>query len=130
MAGAFDATAYDNVGYFSGASVAPPVVVTIPGAGSGGRDPAPISSFIRWGKKKKKDREEQIEEVAAAIQQAVAAEAAPYIDPVNREAIAARLLETETLARLRRIRTIEAMMDRIEREIAEMDDEEAILLLM
>lgn len=130
MAG-FDSTGFDNTGYYTG-SVAPPAAVVIDhGAGSGGhKDQALIAPFIRWGKKKKKDREEQIEEVAEVIQQTVAKSAAPYLDQVERDLIAARLLETENLAQLRRIRTIDDMLVRIERELREMDDEEAILLLM
>lgn len=130
MAG-FDGTGFDNTGYYTGAGVTPPaVVITDHGAGSGGhKEPALIAPFIRWGKKKK-DKQAQIAEVADAIQQTVAKADAPYIDPVERDLIAARMLETETLASMRRIRTIDDMLARIEREIMEMDDEEAILLLM
>lgn len=106
------------------------------GAGSGGhsatwanKSPAFIAPFIRWGKKKK-TKQAQITEVADVIKQTVAKADAPYIAPVERDLIAARLLETENLAQLRRIRTIDDMLARIERELMEMDDEEAILLLM
>lgn len=106
------------------------------GAGSGGhsttwsvKGPALIAPFIKWGKKKK-DKQAQIAEVAAVIKQTVAKADAPYIDPTERDLIAARLLETENLAQLRRILTIADMLARIERELGEMDDEEAILLLM
>ena len=128
MAGAFDATAYDNVGYYTGV-VAPPAAVVDRGAGGGGREPALIAPFIRWGKKKKK-KKEAIAEVADVIQQVMAlAEAPPYIDPVERDILAERLLAVESLAQLRRVQTIETMLARINRELQEMDDEDTILLI-
>lgn len=131
MAGGFDGTGFDNTGFYTGSGASPPAAVVIDsGAGSGGhKDPALIATFIKWGKTKK-TKQAQVAEVAKVIKQTVAKTDAPYIDPGERDLIASRLLETENMDKLRRIRTIGDMLARIERELMEMDDEEAILLLM
>lgn len=93
-----------------------------------------------WWKKKKPDKEsakliwsllpksEKREIVIDAVKQALdAAPDAPQIDP----AVAAdALLMEQTLSELRRIKYAETLLARIERAIAEIDDEDAILLAL
>ena len=82
-------------------------------------------------KKRKKDEEAKIEIVEDAIEQAL--EAAPIAPPISPEQVelAAKLLLAEYgLAELRRIKFAETLLLRIEQVMAEIDDEEVILLAL
>lgn len=128
-AGSYSLTGTDATFIYT--PVAAPAVAVVSGAGGGGRrkEPALIAPFITWGKAKKPKKPEQIAEVASVIQQVTAKADAPYLDPGERDVIAARLLAAENLAQMRRIRTIEDMLARIESERREMDDEDLLLLV-
>jgi hypothetical protein len=125
MAGIFDTGIFDT-GIFDHAAVAPPGVVTPPSYGGGGARgrPAPIWSEVSWLKKKKKpDKEDLIEEVAEVVEQV-----APEVNEEESRLIAVRLLEQITWAQLRRLQTLEAFAAKVEAELAELDDEEVLLL--
>jgi len=91
----------------------------------------PAKLILSWmpQKKWKKDEKAKVEIVEDAIEQAL--EAAPVALPINPEQVelAARLLLAEYgLAELRRIKYAETLLLRIEQVMAEMDDEEVLLL--
>jgi hypothetical protein len=91
----------------------------------------PAKLILSWmpPKKRKKDEKARIEIVEDAIGQAL--EAAPVASPINSEQVelAAKLLLAEySLAELRRIKYAETLLLRIEQVMAEMDDEEVLLL--
>jgi len=91
----------------------------------------PAKLILSWmpQKKRKKDEKAKVEIVEDAIEQAL--EAAPVALPINPEQVelAARLLLAEYgLAELRRIKYAETLLLRIEQVMAEMDDEEVLLL--
>ncbi len=133
MAGIFDTGIFDT-GIFDHAAVAPPVVVPTPSPVVGGRagqyrEPAKL--ILSWmpQKKRKKDEEERVQIVEDAIEQAL--EAAPVAPPINPHEVemAARLLLAEySLAELRRIKYADTLLDRIQTVMADMDDEEVLLL--
>lgn len=74
-------------------------------------------------KKKKAKKAEIVEEVAEVV-----AEAIPQAPADESRQIAMRLAEQMTVRQLREIQTIDALIARVEAEIAEMDDEEVLLL--
>lgn len=76
-----------------------------------------------WQKKKKPKKEEIVQEVVEEVVEAIPA-------PVKDESrlIALRMAEQMTVRQLTQIQTIEALISRVEAEIAEMDDEEVLLL--
>ena len=74
-------------------------------------------------KKKKPRKEEIVREVAEVV-----AEAVPQVSTDESRLIALRMAEQMTVSQLRQIQTIEALIARVEAEIAEMDDEEVLLL--
>lgn len=80
--------------------------------------------FGGWKKKKKKpEKEELVEEVAAAVIEAV-----PEITVNESHIVAERLVAQMTWTQLRKIETLDALVVRVERELAEMEDEEILLL--
>jgi hypothetical protein len=118
MSRLFDTGLFDT-GLFDGAAV---VVTPTPEPVRGGG--APIWSEVSWFKKKKKPKKEDlIEEVAAVIEQAV-----PQATEDESLRVAVRLVEQISYAQLRRMETIDAFIARVEAELAEMDDEEVLLL--
>lgn len=133
MAGIFDTGIFDT-GIFDHAAVAPPVVVPIPSpvvGGGAGQYREPAKLILSWmpQKKRKKDEEERVQIVEDAIEQAL--EAAPVAPPINPHEVemAARLLLAEySLAELRRIKYADTLLDRIQTVMADMDDEEVLLL--
>jgi hypothetical protein len=74
-------------------------------------------------KKKKPKKEEIVREVAEVV-----AEAVPLVSTDESRLIAMRMAEQMTVRQLRQIQTIDALIARVEAEIAEMDDEEVLLL--
>ncbi len=80
---------------------------------------------VSWLKKKKKKpkKEELVREVAQVIEQA-----APQVSDAESEVIARRIIAQTTYRQLQQIATLEAFLARVEAEIAEMDDEEVLLL--
>lgn len=133
--GIFDTGIFDNAEPFGifdhleqGTAVVTPTPVRGGGAGQFGE---PAKLILSWlpPKKKKKKEEERVEIVEDAIEQAL--EAAPVAPPISPEQVelAARLLLAEYgLAELRRIRYAETLLLRIEQVMAEIDDEEVLLL--
>lgn len=122
MAGIFDTGIFDT-GIFDHTPIAAVVPPTLGGGGARGR-PAPIWSEVSWFKKKKPPKKEElVEEVAQVVEQAV-----PQVTAEEAHVVAERILEQITYAQLRRIRTLEAFIARVEAEIEEMDDEEVLLL--
>lgn len=76
------------------------------------------------GKKKKKPKKDEIvAEVVEAVEEAV-----PELPAIDTRMIALRLAEQMTVAQLRQAQTIATLIARVEAEIAEMDDEEVLLL--
>lgn len=123
--GIFDRNIYDNI---LGPIRARPSQIFGGGAGQS-REPAKlILSWLPPKKKKPKD-EEKVAVVEDAIEQAL--EAAPIAPPINPQEIelAARLLLAEySLAELRRIKYADTLLERIQTVMAEMDDEDVLLL--
>lgn len=96
-------------------------VIPPPSYGGGG---APIWSEVSWFKKKKKPRKEKlVEEVAEVVEQAV-----PAVTRDESRIVALRLVNQITYEQLRQIETLQAFIERVEAELAEMDDEEVLLL--
>lgn len=119
MAGIFDTGIFDT-GIFDHAAVA--VTLPPPTYGGGGAPIWPGALQALFGKKKPK-KEDVIEEVAAVIEQAV-----PQVTEAESEVIAERLYEQLGIKHLKQISTIDALIARVEAELAEMDDEEVLLL--
>lgn len=95
--------------------------ITHPPSYGGG---APIWSEVSWFKKKKKPKKEElIEEVAAVVEQAV-----PQVTEDESRVVALRLVNQISYAQLRQIETLEVFVAKVEAELAEMDDEEVLLL--
>ena len=88
--------------------------------GGGG---APIWSEVSWFRKKKPKKKDIIADAAAVVEQAF-----PALTPDESLLIARRIADQMTAAQLQRMRSLGAFMARVEAEIAEMDDEEALLL--
>jgi hypothetical protein len=85
---------------------------------------APIWSEVSWFRKKKKPKKEDlIEEVAEIVEQAV-----PAVTEQESRVVALRLVNQIPYAQLRQIQSLEAFIARVEAELAEMDDEEVLLL--
>lgn len=117
--GIFDTGIFDT-GIFDHQVLAPSVRPDAPRGGGG----APIWSEVSWFKKKKKPKKEDlIEEVAAVVEQAV-----PQVTEDESRVVALRLVSQISYAQLRRIDSLEAFIARVEVELAEMDDEEVLLL--
>lgn len=122
---AFQADAFQNNAFqiWTGAVVAPPERIQLGGHGGWVH-----GHEIRWGRKRKR-REEQIEEVASAVQQAVAAMPSLALDSAeDRRMIAQRLLAEQTLGELRKVTLAQDLAALIALEI-EREDEEIILLM-
>lgn len=122
MAGIFDTGIFDT-GIFDHA------VQSSYGGGGGGAGGAsagaPIwpGAFEHLFKKRKPNKKEIVREVAQVID-----DISPKLSEAEAEAIARRMLEQITLRQLRQIATLEAFAARVEAELAEMDDEEVLLL--
>lgn len=130
MAGIFDAGIFDT-GIFDHTAV--PGVITPPPVVGGGasqyKEPAKL--ILSWmpQKKGKKDEEERVEIVEDAIEQALeTAPVAPLISPQDIEMAARMLLAEYSLAELRRIKYADTLLNRIQTVMAEIDDEEVLLL--
>jgi hypothetical protein len=79
---------------------------------------------VSWLKKKKKpNKEDLIDEVAAVVEQAV-----PQVTEDESRVVALRLVNQISYAQFQQIANIEAFIARVEAELAEMDDEEVLLL--
>jgi hypothetical protein len=121
-----------STGLWDGSGIAPPVVVpTPPGYGGGGKSKERAKLILSWlpPKRKKPKDEEKVAVVEDAIEQAL--ESVPVAPPINPHEVemAARLLLAEySLAELRRIKHADTLLDRIQTVMAEMDDEEVLLL--
>jgi hypothetical protein len=89
----------------------------------GGHAPIWPGALEALFKKKKPKKAEIVEEVAEVV-----AEAIPQAPADESRQIALRLAEQMTVRQLREIQTIDALITRVEAEIAEMDDEEVLLL--
>lgn len=88
--------------------------------GGGG---APIWSEVSWFKKKKPKKEELVAEVAEVVEQAI-----PQVTQDESRVVAQRIVQQLTIAQLRQFQTLNDFIARVEAEIAEMDDEEVLLL--
>lgn len=110
-----------------GTEVVPVLVpVTPPRYGGGGAKgrPAPIWSEVSWVRKKKKPKKEElVADVAEVVEQAL-----PAVTAAESRIVARRIVSQITYADLRRIESLEAFIARVEAELAEMDDEEVLLL--
>lgn len=91
--------------------------------GGGGAPIWPGSLEALFKKKKKPKKEEIVQEVAEVV-----AEAVPQATRDESKVIAARIAEQMTVRQLREVQTINALIARVEAELAEMDDEEVLLL--
>jgi hypothetical protein len=115
--GIFDRNIYDNI-------LGPITARQTPGGGGRVRRPAPIWSEVSWFRKKKKPKKEElVEEVAEVVEQAL-----PAITEGESRIVAQRIVSQVSYAQLRQIRSLEAFIARVEAELAEMDDEEVLLL--
>jgi hypothetical protein len=123
MTGIFDTGIFDT-GIFDHAAVA--VTTPPPTYGGGGnRAGAPIwpGALESLFKKKKPKKAEVIEEIAEVVEQA-----APQVTVAESKIIARRIYAELGMAQLRRLNNLEAFVVKIEAELAELDDEEVLLL--
>lgn len=89
--------------------------------GGGG---APIWAEVSWLKKKKKPKKEElVTEVAEIVEQV-----APQVTQEESRVVARRIIQQVSFTQLRQMQSLEAFIGRVEAEIAEMDDEEILLL--
>jgi hypothetical protein len=93
--------------------------------GGGNRAGAPMwpGALESLLKKKKPKKAEVIEEIAEVVEQA-----APQVTVAESKVIAQRIYAELGMAQLRRLNSIEAFVVKVEVELAEMDDEEVLLL--
>lgn len=123
MAGIFDTGIFDT-GIFDHAAVAAAQTPSRLGGGGARGRPAPIWSEVSWFKKKKKPKKaELVREVAEVVEQAV-----PAATQEESRIVARRIVEQVSFEQLRQISSLEAFIARVEAELAEMDDEEVLLL--
>lgn len=120
MAGIFDTGIFDHnspTGIFDHfeEAVAPRGTI-LPPPGGGWKN-------FKKGRKEEPKREELIAEVAEVVEEAV-----PQVTDNQSRIIAIRLVEQMTWAQLVQIETLDAFIARVEAEVAEMDDEEVLLL--
>lgn len=113
--GIFDRNIYDNV-------LGPVASQTEQRLGGGGGAPIWPGALEAFFKKKPK-KQSIARELAQVIEQT-----SPELSEADSEAIARRILEQTTYRQLQQIATLEAFMARVEAEMAEMDDEEVLLL--
>lgn len=134
--GIFDTGIFDNAEPFGifdhleqgTAPVVTPTPAPVRGGGSS-QFGEPAKLILSWLPKKKK-KEDQVAVVENAIEQAL--DAAP-VAPINTDQVevAARLLLAEyTLTELVQIRYADTLLRRVEQVMAEIDDEEIILLAL
>jgi hypothetical protein len=106
-------------------------IITTPPPRYGGPHMERAKLVLAWmpPKKKKPKEEEKLAVVEDAIEQALeAAPVAPLVSPYEIELAAKLLLAEYGLAELRRIKYAETLLLRIEQVMAEIDDEDVILL--
>ena len=107
------------------------------GAGSGGsrKEYAAIGGFIRWGRKKKKKKPEQVKEVVSAVMQTVRQLDKVDVKPsvfkaveIDYTEVAERILADTNLLELRQ-QEFGTFLQKVERAIVELDDEEILLMV-
>lgn len=121
MAGIFDTGIFDHntplgiFDHFATSDVAPRGTIL----------PPPYGGWQKYKRRKEEecDREEVIEEVAEAVEEAV-----PEVTQDESRIIAIRLMRQMSWEQMCRIETLDALVNRVEAELAEMDDEEVLLL--
>lgn len=121
MAGIFDTGIFDT-GIFDHAEAAVSTPAATPRSSGGG---APIwpGALEALFKKKKPKKAEIVQDIAEAV-----AEAIPEVPEDHSQLIAQRMAEQMTVLQLRRMQTIDAFVARVRAEMAEMDDEDVLLL--
>lgn len=93
-----------------------------PRYGGGGAPiwPGALEVLLR---KKRPKKKEIVREVAEIVEQAI-----PTVTRDESKIVAARIASQMTVRQLREVQTINALIARVEAELAEMDDEEVLLL--